>query len=304
MPNTGFHKIKPSDFVIKGESYMIIGYQGVEGSYSTVACKNFTDGKNYESRGYLTFKLLVEALQNGEVDYIALPVENSTSGPITRTIDLMKYLEVEAISEIYVKIDHALITKNPMELSEITKVYSHPEALEQCYTYLSQYPNIEVLEFQDTAGAVQMVKESPDETIASIAGSHAAKLYDMSVIRENISDNPLNTTRFLFFKNRNGTSSEFKNKTSLYIETDHSTGSLNELLSIFKENDVNLVYLMSRPIQNKPFSYGFFIDVESGIQEEGLANALDRITSRGAYVNVLGSFERGRIPSYDGIVEN
>src|SRR5699024_904931 len=118
MPNTGFHKIKPSDFVIKGESYMIIGYQGVEGSYSTVACKNFTDGKNYKSRGYLTFKLLVEALQNGEVDYIALPVENSTSGPITRTIDLMKYLEVEAISEIYVKIDHALITKNPMRSEE------------------------------------------------------------------------------------------------------------------------------------------------------------------------------------------
>ena len=74
MHSTGFHKIKPSDFVIKGEIYMIIGYQGVEGSYSTVACKNFADGKNYESRGYLTFKLLVEALQNGEVDYIALPL--------------------------------------------------------------------------------------------------------------------------------------------------------------------------------------------------------------------------------------
>src|SRR5699024_12840674 len=124
-----------------------------------------------------------------------------------------------------------------------------------CYTYLSQYPNIEVLEFQDTAGAVQMVKESPDETIASIAGSHAAKLYDMSVIRENISDNPLNTTRFLFFKNRNGTSSEFKNKTSLYIETDHSTGFLNEILSICKENDVNLVYLMSIHVHNTTFFY-------------------------------------------------
>src|SRR5699024_2134910 len=210
----GFHKINSLYFVIKGESYMIICYQGVEGSYSTVACKNFTDGKNYESRGYLTFKLLVEALQDGEVDYIALPVENSTSGLITRTIHLMKHLEVEAISEIYVKIDHALITKNPLEFSAITKVHAHHEELEHGYTYMSQYHKIEVLELQDTAGAVQMVKESPDETIASIAGSHAAKLYDMCVIRENISDNPLNTTRFLFFKNRNGTSSEFKNKTS------------------------------------------------------------------------------------------
>lgn len=283
---------------------MIIGYQGVEGSYSTVACKSFADGKDYEAKGYLTFKLLVEALENDEVDYIALPVENSTSGPITRTIDLMKYLDVDAISEVYVKIDHALITKHPIELSEITKVYSHPEALEQCYTYLSEYPNIEVLEYPDTAGAVRMVKDSPDETIAGIAGSHAAELYGMTVIRENISDNPLNTTRFLFFKNKNGSSPEFKDKTSLYIETDHSTGSLNELLSIFKANDVNLVYLMSRPIQNKPFSYGFFIDVEKGIQESGLEKALGEIKEKGAYVNILGSFKHGKIPAYDGIVEN
>src|SRR5690625_7616373 len=102
---------------------MIIGYQGVEGSYSTVACKNFAEGRDYETKGYMTFKLLVEALQNREVDYIALPVENSTSGPITRTIDLMKYLNMEAVSEVYVKIDNALITKNPIEISEITKLY-------------------------------------------------------------------------------------------------------------------------------------------------------------------------------------
>lgn len=283
---------------------MIIGYQGVEGSYSTVACKNFAEGRDYETKGYMTFKLLVEALENREVDYIALPVENSTSGPITRTIDLMKYLDMEAVSEVYVKIDHALITKNPVEPSEITKVYSHPEALEQCYTYLSGYPNIEVLEYPDTAGAVRMVKDSPDETIAGIAGRHAAELYGMTVIRDNISDNPLNTTRFLFFKNKNGSSPDFKDKTSLYIETGHSTGSLHGILSIFKENDVNLVYLMSRPIQNRPFSYGFFIDVEKGIQEAGLGRALDEITRRGAYVNILGSYEQGKIPAYGNISGN
>src|SRR5690625_3422923 len=149
-----------------------------------------------------------------------------------------------------------------------------------------------------------MVKDSPDETIAAIAGSHAAALYGMTVIRENISDNPLNTTRFLFFKNKNGSSPEFKNKTSLYIETGHSTGSLHRLLSIFKENDVNLVYLMSRPIQNKPFSYGFFIDVEKGIQEAGLGKALNEITRRGAYVNILGSYEQGEIPAYGNISGN
>lgn len=283
---------------------MLIGYQGVPGSYSTVACKKFAGDKDYTTKGHLTFKLLVEALLDGEVDYIALPVENSTSGPITRTIDLMKYLEVEATDEIYIKIDHALITKRQIEMSKITKVYSHPEAIEQCYTYLSQYPNIEVEEYPDTAGAVEMVRNSDDSTIAGIAGSHAAELYGMTVLRENISDNPLNTTRFLFFKKRNGGRQKLNDKTSLYVETDHSTGSLNEILSIFQHYENNLLYLMSRPIQAKPFSYGFFIDVESGVGEDAFDKALNEIKKLCTYVNILGSYPQGAIPHYEGVTEN
>lgn len=283
---------------------MLIGYQGVMGSYSTVACQKFMGENDYETKGFLTFRLLVEALMGGEIDYIALPVENSTSGPITRTIDLMKYLDVEATDEIYVKIDHALITKQPVELSKITKVYSHPEALEQCYTYLSQYPNIEVLEYRDTAGAVEMVKNDPDETIASIAGSHAAEMYGMTVIRENISDNPLNTTRFLFFKKKNGRINRVQEKTSLYIETGHSTGSLSDVLRVFKQHKNNLLYLMSRPIQAKPFSYGFFIDVDSGLGDASFEAALKDLQEICTYINILGSYPEGTIPSYEGVIQN
>lgn len=283
---------------------MLIGYQGVKGSYSTVACQKFMGDNHYETEGFLTFKLLVDALLNDAVDYIALPVENSTSGPITRTIDLMKYLEVEATDEVYVKIDHALITKHPIELSKITKVYSHPEALEQCYSYLSQYPNIEVLEHRDTAGAVEMVKNSDDETIASIAGSHAAEMYGMTVIRDNISDNPLNTTRFLFFKKKNGSLNRVHEKTSIYVETSHSTGSLSDVLAIFKKHKNNLLYLMSRPIQAKPFSYGFFIDVDSGIGEASFDEALNELQSICTYINILGSYPEGLIPSYEGVIQN
>lgn len=283
---------------------MLIGYQGVPGSYSTVACQKFIGENQGQTKGFLTFRLLVDALLNDEVDYIALPVENSTSGPITRTIDLMKYLDVEATDEVYVKIDHALITKHPVELSKITKVYSHPEALEQCYTYLSQYPNIEVLEYRDTAGAVEMVKNSKDETIASIAGSHAAEMYGMTVIRENISDNPLNTTRFLFFKKKNGRINQVQDKTSIYIETGHSTGSLSDVLQIFKKHENNLVYLMSRPIQAKPFSYGFFIDVDSGLGNAAFSRALEELKEICTYINILGSYPEGIIPSYEGVVQN
>ncbi len=283
---------------------MLIGYQGVEGSYSELACKKFADGSDYEMKGYPTFRTLVEAMMDDRLDYIALPVENSTSGPITRTIDLMKYLQVSAVEEIYIKIDHALIMKSEMEMSEITTVYSHPEALEQCYAYLSEYPNIEVREYTDTAEAVKMVSDSDDPHIAGIAGSHAADLYDMTVIRGNISDNPLNTTRFLFFRKgvqgaRTGT-----NKTSLYIESDHSTGSLSEILNIFSRHGINLLNLTSRPIQNKPFSYGFFIDVEKGKEDSLLAEAMEEIGKASKYINMLGTYQKGEIPSYEGVLIN
>ena len=282
---------------------MKIGYQGVEGSYSTLACQKFAKEKTYSTKGYMTFKLLVEALLDNEVDYIALPVENSTSGPITRTIDLMKYLDVKAVEEIYIKIDHALISKEPIELNDLTEVYSHPEALEQCYTYLSQYPHIEVKEFSDTAGAVHMVKESDDKTIASIAGSHAAQMYDMNIIRENISDNPLNTTRFLIFTKKSAEKT-LREKTSLYVESAHSSGSLSHILDIFTAYNINLVYLMSRPIQNKPFSYGFFIDIENGLDRSNFEAALKALEDKTSYINILGSYDKGLIPEYEGVIQN
>lgn len=283
---------------------MLIGYQGVEGSYSELACKKFADGSEYQMKGYPTFRTLVEAMMDDQVDYIALPVENSTSGPITRTIDLMKYLEVSAVEEVYIKIDHALIMKTSKEMSEVTTVYSHPEALEQCYAYLSQYPDIQVSEYADTAEAVKMVKNADDPNIAGIAGRHAAELYDMTVIQENISDNPLNTTRFLFFRKGIQGNRPATNKTSLYIESDHSTGSLSEILNIFSRHGINLLNLTSRPIQNRPFSYGFFIDVEKGKEDSILSEALEDIRQVSKYINMLGTYQKGEIPSYEGVLIN
>ncbi len=282
---------------------MLIGYQGVEGSYSTIACQKFSEGNNYQTKGYLTFPLLVDALLHEEVDYIALPVENATSGPITRTIDLLKYLDVIATDEIYVKINHALITKHPMKLSEITKVYSHPEALKQCDTYLSQYPHIEVLDYMDTAGAVEMVKYAEDHTIASIAGSHAAALYGMTVIQENISNNPFNTTRFLFFKKKKALVNQIQDKTSIYVEANHSTGSLYDMLNIFKKHAIDVLYLMPRPVQFEPFTYGFFIDMDNSADHEALHIALKELEDFCTYINILGNYRKGKIPAYKGALQ-
>lgn len=278
---------------------MKIGYQGVPGSYSSLASAKFFGNTSFESFGYTTFKELVQALMNEDVDYIALPVENSTSGPITRTIDLMKYLEVSAVSEIYVKIDHALITKKETKFEDIQIVYSHPEALEQCITYLNEIEKLKIKEYHDTAGAVEMVKNSELTNIAAVAGTHAAELYDMKVQRENISDNPLNTTRFLIFKKGRESYLSHKDKTSIYVETEHSTGSLNEILNIFSKYQINLLYLMSRPIQKKAFSYGFFIDVERS-KKGNLTASLNEIREKSMYLNILGTYTPGEPPTFNG----
>ena len=148
-----------------------------------------------------------------------------------------------------------------------------------------------------------MVKESENETIASIAGSHAAEMYGMHIIRENISDNPLNTTRFLIFT-KELSKKVLNEKTSLYIESDHSTGSLSDILDIFKTYNINLLYLMSRPIQNKPFAYGFFIDIENDTDMQNFDAALAVLTKETSYINILGSYAKGQIPEYEGVIQN
>jgi len=94
------------------------------------------------------------------------------------------------------------------------------------------------------------------------------------------------------------------NKTSLYIESDHSTGSLSEILNIFSRHGINLLNLTSRPIQHKPFSYGFFIDVEKGREDSVLAEALEDIGQVSKYINMLGTYQKGEIPSYKGVLVN
>ena len=140
-------------------------------------------------------------------------------------------------------------------------------------------------------------------TTANICRMMAAEMYGMHVARENISDNPYNTTRFLFFRKAEKPRLKNTNKTSLYIETDHSTGSLNEILNIFSSHGINLLNLTSRPIQHKPVSYGFFIDVEKGA-DKTLSGALEDIGEVSKYINILGTYQKGKIPSYEGALVN
>jgi len=155
----------------------------------------------------------------------------------------------------------------------------------------------------DTAGAVEMVKHAEDNTIAAIAGSHAAALYGMTVTQKNISDNPFNTTRFLFFKKKEAPVNQVQGKTSIYVEANHSTDSLSDILNIFKRHDINLLYLMPRPVQSEPFAYGFFIDIDSGAGYEALHMALKELEDICTYINILGNYRKGKIPVYKGALQ-
>lgn len=264
---------------------MNIGYLGIPGSYSETALTEYLPAgaskTNVES-----FDSLVAMLKSGELSHIILPVENSTTGMITRTMDLLKYENVYIVDEWYLPIENHLWAKSKMDLSELTHVYSHPEAFTQTEDYFKDYPNIKRVSYTDTANAARHVAESDQTSYAALAGDRAGRINSLVKIASNINSEQANTTRFFILSTKKN--EELGALSYFYIETPHKPGALLKLLNIFDEHKCNLLSLNSRPIQNKPFRYGFFIEVD--ILDTNLGALINTLKTESTYHHTFGSF--------------
>lgn len=239
---------------------MKIGYQGVAGAYSEMALIQVF-GKQDERYGYDEFKALMDDLSIGKLDYALIPIENSTTGIIYRTMDLLRYHDLIADFETTVKINHCLIGLEDARLEDIDEVFSHPEALSQCQNFFKTHPQMTQTGYVDTAKSVEYILKLNDPKKAALASSWAAQLYQVPTLEHDVQDKKENTTRFLAFRKQDGIYA-LGNKMTLYFEIDHQVGTLASVLDYFKEHHINLLNIQSRPIENKNFKYGFFIDAK------------------------------------------
>ena len=270
-----------------------VGYQGTNGTFSEIAVMRYFEGRDYEPRSYRNFTDILNDLDCGMLDYALLPVENTTTGVITRTVDLFRNYGIHAVGEITVRIRQNLITLPGVDEEAITEVYSHPEAISQCSRFFAEHSSIKAVAFQDTARSVEYIKECNDPAKAALGSDRAAEYYGMNILVPDVQDSDTNMTRFLCVTEHNEVNPD-ADKISLYFSVRHEPGSLYHVLGVLADHNLNMLKLESRPIPGQVFEYCFYLDFTGNLADSNVQEALREIRSRCNECRVLGCYKAAK----------
>lgn len=270
---------------------LTVAYLGPEGTYSEEAARRYCG----QSSVFIPATSISEALTMAESyqsDIAVLPIENSTEGSVSHTLDLLQRTSLTICGEITHPIHHQLLT-NAADFSQIDEIIAHPQALAQCRNWLDKHlPLATRTPASSNAEAARLAAAS--KNIAAIAGKHAASIYSLSVLQKNIEDEPNNTTRFLLL-GKNTPPSTGNDKTSLICTTPNTPGTLHNLLKILADKNINIVKLESRPSRQNLWEYYFYIDIEGHQADQPIAQALAEIKNVTTSTKLLGSYPKGTL---------
>lgn len=263
-------------------------YQGTEGAYSQLAMKAYF-GEEIDSYHVETWRDAMEAISSGQADYAVQPIENSSAGIVGENFDLLVEYDNCIAAEQTIKVEHALLGLPGSSLSDITHVYSHPQALMQSVDFLEQHKDWKQKKMKNTAVAAKKIVEDGLNCQAAIASTVTAEIYGLDILQNNINYSDENSTRFIIVSGKKICLKEAK-KVSICFEISHESGSLYHMLSHFIFNNLNMVKIESRPIKDKSFEYRFFVDMEGNLGDGAVQNALKGLKEGALYLKVLGNY--------------
>lgn len=268
------------------EAEMTVVYLGPAATYTHLAClERF--GSAVESIPKDSIQEIFEAVEREKSPFGVVPIENSTEGMVSRTLDMFIDAEVKICGEIQIRISHDLLSRSG-QVEKAEKIYSHPQALAQCRQWLRKnFPQARLAEAVSTAKAAQMAAEDPQA--AAIASSFAARLYDLKVIASQIEDYPQNYTRFLVL-GKQAPPRTGRDKTSLLFSITDAPGALFRVLKPFSEKAINLTKIESRPMKNRPWEYFFFVDLEGHAVDPPVVEAMAQMKQNVSFLKILGSY--------------
>ena len=264
-----------------------VAYLGPEGTFTQAAAlKHF--GHSSITQPQTTIEQVFREVEAGACHYGVVPVENSTEGIVTHTLDSFINSGLKICGEVELRIHHNLMIGEKTQESGITRVYSHAQSLAQCRGWLdARYPNIEKIAVSSNAEAARRVRT--EWSSAAIAGDIASRLYDLKIIAQNIEDHPDNTTRFLVIGGADvGASGQ--DKTSVMLSIKNRPGALFNLLEPFEKAGVDMTRLESRPSLSENWNYLFFIDFVGHLSDANVASVFESLESIGCDVKILGSY--------------
>ena len=281
---------------------MKIAFLGPEGSYSHLAAKAFLEsekGKTSVTSGwdecipFRNFSEVIAAVESGKADAAALPIENTLQGGVSQNLDLLQASQdMYAMKEYILSIEHHLIYKEGVKLSEIGRVYSHRQALDQCLEYLDrEMPFASLRETESTAFGLTKAMEDDSGKSAAIAGAHAVHLRNGFVIGEEcISDEKRNFTHFLLVKKGQGSLPAHSQRVFFSAVCPHRKGSLLELLQIIASYNINMTKIESRPVKDAPGHFRFFIEADCDIGSADVTEMLAAIKNSTLECKLLGAY--------------
>jgi len=264
-----------------------VAFQGERGAYSESAVYTFF-GVQVDAKPCRDLTEVFESVDEQESQYGVVPVENSLEGSVNQTYDLFLAHDLKVCAEIILRVSHCLIANPGTGLEEVKAVYSHPQALAQCRSFLERLGR-ELIPTYDTAGSVKMLKEKGLKDAAAVASERAAELYGMKILAREIEDNPANYTRF-FVLSKEDSPVTGRDKTSIIFSTKHTPGALYNALGEFAKRNINLAKIESRPTKQKPWEYNFYLDFEGHRGEASCAEAPKALEKYATFVKILGSY--------------
>lgn len=250
----------------------ITAYQGKEGSYSALASEMlYPDTKKMN---FQNIRSACEALKEGSVDVLVLPLENTTAGIVNEVYDRILEFDFFIIKSLTLHIKHCLLAYPGTKPEDIKEVYSHQQALDQCSDYIRNM-GIKACPVENTAFAAELVAQRKNKEFAAICSYEAAVIYGLSVIKEDLSNFACNQTKFIALLNRPVIFSH-STKISLAFTLPHESGALVTALSIFSYRGLNLTKIQSRPLADKPWEYCFYMDFQAKRQDKGAGGEAER----------------------------
>ncbi len=267
----------------------LAGFQGERGAWSEVACQAWDEALvPVPCRGFAD---VFDGVARGAFDRGLVPVENSLGGAVVEVSDLLIARNLSVVGEVVVPVRQCLLALPGARLRDLRTVYSHPQALAQCRSFLAEH-DLDGQPFYDTAGAARWLMFEGTRTAAAIASPLAASLYGLEIVADAIADEPGNETRFLVVARTPAPGGG--NKCSIVLTTEDRSGALAESLGVFAAHGINLSRIESRPTRIRPGTYAFLIDFLGDAGSPEVAAALSALGAQCPSLKVLGFYQAAR----------
>lgn len=272
---------------------MKIAIQGEKGCFHEMAARQYFKNEEVEIVPCSTFDMTLNSVKEGRAGLAMMAIENARSGSILYNYSLIRESGLKILGEHNLRVVQNLMALPGQTMKDIRQIRSHPIALAQCMTFLNQFPEITLVEADDTASSARIISEGRLKKIAAIASRSAAEIYGLEIIAEGIETFKKNYTRFLVIGG-NGMVNQTGNKVSICFATGHKPGSLASVLVRLAEMNINLSKIQSVPRLNGEWEYMFYLDLELPADPDinDIMSTLEQYTSN---LEVLGIYNKGEM---------